>query len=136
MYAYVHDILLIPHPPMPHPPPNPMCPSPPPPHMWLVGCGGALGVWGIRRTSCPSTPISIFFCHRNAVPKQGEKLNGRYHLLARQTYFSCSGRHHANWQCPFNFSPCLGTGLWWAHYLDTNHFILYLKAIISILVVY
>ena len=41
-----------PTPPKPHPTPQPHVPHPPlpAPHVGLVGCGEALGVWGIRRT--------------------------------------------------------------------------------------
>ena len=70
-----------PTPPMPHPtPPTPRAPPPPPTWGW----GGVVRHWGCgvldeHRVHQPQSPN--FFPHRNPVPKQGEKLNGHYHML-------------------------------------------------------
>jgi hypothetical protein len=81
IYACVHNVLLWPHTPNAPPHPRPHVPQPLlPPHVGLAGCGGALGVCGIRRTSCPSPQSRNLFPRGNPVWKQVGKWNGWCHV--------------------------------------------------------
>ena len=79
---------------MPHPTPNPKCPNPPPDR--VGGVWGDIGGYGIGCASCPSTPISELFSHRNPVCKQGKHstdddiLEGEDMKLQRKRRFSTS----------------------------------------------